>query len=98
MSPHSNASSLMPDAPWCSVTKSHASHIHLPPSDSLLLLPKVNKAEKWKEGMGVKGRMEPCEVPVIAYIVAKVKGVPVGEVADQAWRNTMRVFYPQEQI
>ena len=88
---------LIPDAPWCSITTSHASHAHLPPADSPLLLSKVNKPEKFKEGQGVKGRMEPCEVGVIAHVVASVKGVPVEEVADAAWANTIKLFYPHEQ-
>jgi TatD DNase family protein len=50
------------DGPWCSITTSHASSAFLPEKDSPLLLPKVSKAQQWKEGMAVKGRMEPAEV------------------------------------
>ncbi|KAK1923776.1 hypothetical protein DB88DRAFT_505539 [Papiliotrema laurentii] len=84
------------DAPWCSITTSHASHAHLPQPGSPLLLEKVNKPEKHKPGAGVKGRMEPCEVPIIAQVIANVKGISLKEVAHAAWSNTLRLFYPEE--
>ena len=84
---------LMTDSPWCSITASHASHPLLPPADSPLMLAKSSRPEKWKTGMGVKGRMEPCEIGVIAHIVAGIRGMEVEEVADAAWQNTMRLFY-----
>jgi len=40
--------------------------------------------------------MEPCEVGVIAHIIASVKGVPVEQVSEAAWDNTMRLFYSNE--
>ena len=57
-----NATKLTIDGPWCSITTSHASSQFLPDKDSPLLLPKVSKAQQWKEGFAVKGRMEPAEV------------------------------------
>lgn len=50
---------LETDAPWCSVTTSHASYKHLP--KDLVVVDKV-KPEKFVEGKGVKGRNEPAEV------------------------------------
>lgn len=50
---------LETDAPWCSVTTSHASYKHLP--KDLVVVDKV-KPEKYVEGKGVKGRNEPAEV------------------------------------
>lgn len=50
------------DGPWCSPTSSHASSVYLPDKDSPLYLAKVSKAQQWKEGLAVKGRMEPAEV------------------------------------
>ena len=38
--------------------------------------------------------MEPCEIPLIAYVVASVKGVNVEEVAQHAWDNTQALFFP----
>lgn len=94
--PASLYDSSPPDAPWCSITTSHASHAHLPQPGSPLLLEKVNKPEKHKTGAGVKGRMEPCEVPIIAQVIANVKGISLEEVAHAAWSNTLRLFYPEE--
>lgn len=52
------------DAPWCTPTASHASAAYVPPKDSHLAVQKVSKPDKWKEGLGVKGRMEPAEVRI----------------------------------
>lgn len=102
------------DAPWCTPTASHASAAYIPPKDSHLAVQKVSKADKWKEGLGVKGRMEPAEVRIsdyesaiqdadcsnkigiIAHVVASVKGIPIEELAEQIWQNTIKLFYPHE--
>ncbi|WVQ96182.1 hypothetical protein IAU59_003285 [Kwoniella sp. CBS 9459] len=87
---------LETDAPWCSVTASHASHAHLPTADSELLIKRVGKPEKFQEGLGVKGRWEPADIGVIAHIVASIRGVPIDELAEKVWDNAMRLFYPSE--
>lgn len=53
---------------------------------------KVVKKEKWQEGAMVKGRNEPCMIERVAKAVAGIKGVPVEEVCEAAWRNTVKVF------
>ncbi|KXX82533.1 Deoxyribonuclease Tat-D [Madurella mycetomatis] len=53
---------------------------------------KVVKKEKWEEGAMVKGRNEPCTIERVARIVAGIKGVPVEEVCEAAWENTVKVF------
>ncbi|WVN87011.1 uncharacterized protein L203_102187 [Cryptococcus depauperatus CBS 7841] len=87
---------LETDAPWCGPTSTHASSAHLPDPESSLMVQKVSKPEKWKEGLGVKGRMEPAEIGVIAHIVAHIKEVTVESLAEQVWSNTTRLFWPQE--
>ncbi|WVF68644.1 hypothetical protein IAT40_003414 [Kwoniella sp. CBS 6097] len=87
---------LETDAPWCSVTASHASHAHLPAADSPLSIKRVGKPEKFQEGLGVKGRWEPADIGVIAHIVASIRGIPIEELAEKVWGNTMRLFYPSE--
>lgn len=62
------------DGPWCSVTTSHASSKYLPDKDSPLQIPKVSKAQQWKEGSGVKGRMEPAEVSHSVRYIADGSG------------------------
>ncbi|WVQ79419.1 hypothetical protein IAT38_001516 [Cryptococcus sp. DSM 104549] len=85
---------LETDGPWCSPSSTHASHPHMPPADSPLYIERASKPEKFKPGQGVKGRMEPAEVRVIAHVVASVRGVPLEELASQVWDNTTRLFYP----
>ncbi|KAL1896828.1 hypothetical protein Sste5346_004461 [Sporothrix stenoceras] len=53
---------------------------------------KAVKKEKWEAGAMVKGRNEPCTIERIATIVAAIKGVPVEEVCEAAWANTVKVF------
>ncbi|EFX05340.1 deoxyribonuclease [Grosmannia clavigera kw1407] len=53
---------------------------------------KVVKKEKWEEGVMVKGRNEPCMIERVATIIAAVKGVPVEEVCEAAWANTIKLF------
>jgi TatD DNase family protein len=79
------------------MTSSHASHAYLPAPSFPLHIPRI-KAEKWKEGSGVKGRMEPADVAVIAEVVAGVKGADVGEVIRAAWENAGRLFWGDGRI
>jgi len=53
---------------------------------------KVVKKEKWEEGAMVKSRNEPCMIERVAKMVAGIKGVPVEEVCEAAWANTVKVF------
>lgn len=53
---------------------------------------KVVKKEKWEEGAMVKGRNEPCNIELVAKIVAGIKGVPLEAVCEAAWANTVKVF------
>lgn len=78
------------DGPWCEIRPSHAASKHLladaPP------MPKALKKEKFVRGSMVKGRNESCTIPLVALVVASVKGVPVEEVCEAAWRNSIRMF------
>ena len=83
------------DAPYCTPTSTHASNAHLlnlPVDLSTLYSPPSNKPEKFKEGEAVKGRMEPCGVGRIAWVIAQAKGVEMDLVCKAAYENTMRVF------
>ncbi|KAG9258114.1 uncharacterized protein F5Z01DRAFT_645139 [Emericellopsis atlantica] len=53
---------------------------------------KTVKKEKWEEGAMVKGRNEPCNIERVAKIVAGIKDVPVEDVCEAAWRNTVKLF------
>ncbi|WRT69483.1 uncharacterized protein IL334_006469 [Kwoniella shivajii] len=87
---------LETDAPWCSITTSHASHQYLPSIDSGLVIEKVNKPEKYKDSLGVKGRQEPGDIGVIAHIVASLKDITIQDLSEQVWVNTLNLFYPSE--
>lgn len=50
------------------------------------------KKEKWQEGAMVKGRNEPCTIERVAKIVAAIKGLPLEDVCEAAWRNSVAVF------
>lgn len=67
------------DGPWCEIRPSHASHKYL--ADAVQL-PKAVKKEKWIEDAMVKGRNEPCTIPHVAHVIAKVKGIPVEDVCE----------------
>jgi len=54
------------------------------------------KPEKFEEGKAVKGRNEPCSIGAVAWVVSQVKGIPLDEVAQSAWKNTVEVFGLQE--
>ncbi|GFZ50121.1 Deoxyribonuclease Tat-D [Saitozyma sp. JCM 24511] len=87
---------LETDSPWCSCTSTQASHAHLPPPESPLHIPKVSKPQGWKPDHGVKGRMEPAEIGLVAHVVARTRGMAVEELAAAVWTNTMRLFYPED--
>ena len=77
------------DGPWCEMRASHASARYTgaaPP------LPQAVKKEKWDKDCIVKGRNEPVSISHIAHVIAKVKGIPVEEVSDAAWRNSIQMF------
>ncbi|ORY34938.1 hypothetical protein BCR39DRAFT_515713 [Naematelia encephala] len=83
---------LETDAPWCSITTSHASYPFIPKDT---VLEKVSKPDKFVEGKGVKGRCEPVEVITIAHVIAAIKGISIEQVAQAAWDNSTRLFWPE---
>lgn len=77
------------DGPWCEMRASHASAKHVP---AILSLPKAVKKEKWQPGLMVKGRNEPVTIIQVAHAIADIKGIPVEELCDTAWRNSIKMF------
>lgn len=80
---------LETDGPWCEMRASHASTKYRVGAPSL---PKSVKKEKWEKGMMVKGRNEPVGIVQVAYAVAGIKGLPIEEVCEAAWKNSVRMF------
>ncbi len=83
------------DAPWCSMTSTHASRRHidsLPADLRELFVPPAVRAEAFVPGRPVKGRNEPSAVGCVAWVVHKVNEVPFEEIVEQGWRNTIELF------
>ncbi|CAG1960112.1 unnamed protein product [Fusarium graminearum] len=55
-------------------------------------LPASKKRDKWDAKCMVKERNESCTMERVALVVAGLKGVAVDEVAEAAWRNSVRIF------
>ncbi|KAL6707946.1 hypothetical protein ACN47E_003620 [Coniothyrium glycines] len=77
------------DGPWCEMRPSHASAKYLKDAPPL---PKAVKKEKFIMGSMVKGRNEPATIPHVAYAIAQIKDIPVEEVCDAAWLNSVKMF------
>ncbi|KAA6410550.1 MAG: deoxyribonuclease tatD [Lasallia pustulata] len=77
------------DGPWCEMRASHASSRY---KDDAPALAKAVKKEKWENGMMVKGRNEPATISHVAHVIARVKGLPIEEVCDAAWNNSVTMF------
>ncbi|OCH94701.1 Mg-dependent DNase [Obba rivulosa] len=88
------------DAPWCSMTSTHASKQHLsslPANLSALYLPPATKPESFVNGRPVKGRNEPSAIGGVAWTVSKLHPEATFErVTEAAWRNAMEVFGLEE--
>lgn len=55
-------------------------------------LPQSKKKDKFEMGLMVKGRNESCTMERVAFVVAGLKGITVEEVAEAAWRNSVKMF------
>lgn len=54
--------------------------------------PASKKKENWDGVAMIKDRNESCMISRVAFIVAGLKGLSVEEVAEAAWRNSIRLF------
>jgi len=84
------------DAPWCSMTASHASRPHidtLPQSLRSLYFPPDTKPERFVHGKAVKGRNEPCAIGGVAWVLKRMyPNVTFERITERAWKNTVEVF------
>lgn len=77
---------LETDCPYCEIKPSHAGF-------GFIKTTFEKKADKKFElGKMVKGRNEPCQLIQVAEVIAGVKGVPVKEVVDACYQNSMRLY------
>jgi TatD DNase family protein len=80
------------DAPWCDIRSTHASFQFA--KDVVDKEPwETEKKEKFEFGSRVKGRNEPCTLPQILHVIARLKDMNPEEVAEQVYSNTCRVFF-----
>ena len=40
----------------------------------------------------VKGRNEPCQIIQVAEVIAHVKGIPLGDVAEACYQNSVKLY------
>ncbi|KAF8640429.1 hypothetical protein AX17_000094 [Amanita inopinata Kibby_2008] len=83
------------DAPWCTMTSTHASHVHLDAMPSQLhaiYRPMAAKPEKFSYGKPVKGRSEPSNIGCVAWVFHEIHQIPFEEVTRNAWNNTVTLF------
>ncbi|KAF4785569.1 TatD family hydrolase [Colletotrichum scovillei] len=78
------------DAPWGEIPA--GSEIAKRYLGNASALPQSKKKDKFELGLMVKGRNESCTMDRVAFVVAGLKGLSVDEVADAAWRNSVKMF------
>jgi len=83
---------LETDGPWCGLRPSYAGTKFVETKFP------TKKKERWEEGHCVKDRNEPCHMIQIAEAVAGILDKPLEEVINAAYENTMRMFFPQEEL
>ena len=88
--------SIHADAPWCSMTSTHASKSRLaflPPTLNSLYFPQATKPEAFVYGRPVKGRNESTAIGGVAWVIHRLnEGVPFEKVTEKAWKNTIELF------
>ncbi|KAJ8475273.1 hypothetical protein ONZ45_g15671 [Pleurotus djamor] len=86
---------LETDAPWCSCTSTHASKTHLdtlPPALRAVYFPPSTKPESFVYGKPVKGRNEPSAIGGVAWVMHRLLDVPLEELTERVWKNTVELF------
>ncbi|KAG1757751.1 hypothetical protein EDB19DRAFT_1658822 [Suillus lakei] len=87
---------LETDAPWCSMTSTHASNTllqTLPASLKLKYFPSGTKLPSFMMGKPVKGRNEPSAIGGVAWVMHMLnEGVPFEKVTEKVYKNTVQLF------
>ena len=77
---------LETDCPYCEIKPTHAGFKYV----STTFEKKVEK--KFVKGMMVKGRNEPNQIIQVAEVIAGVKNLPLEEVAEQCYQNSLQLY------
>jgi TatD DNase family protein len=80
---------LETDAPWCEIVEDEKISKFL---EQARPLPPSRKQNKFISGQMVKTRNESCTIERVALVVAGLKGIPVEEVVQAAWKNSVEMF------
>jgi len=83
---------LETDGPWCGLRASYAGTKFVKTTFP------SKKVDRWEEGHLVKDRNEPCQIIQVAEVVAAVQEVPLDDVIQAAYENTMKMFFPDEPL
>lgn len=84
-----NRLQLETDAPWCEIGSKSPAMRYLLDAPAL---PPSRKHGKFIEGQMIKGRNESCTIERVARVVAGVKGLPLEDLANAAWCNSIEMF------
>jgi TatD DNase family protein len=77
---------LETDCPYCEIRNTHPSAAHVRTTFPA-------KAEKkFEAGLCVKNRQEPCHIIQVAEVIAGVKQMPLSEVAQACYANTLKLY------
>jgi TatD DNase family protein len=77
---------LETDCPYCDIKRTHAGYHFVQNTFE------SRDEKKFQSGMMVKGRNEPCQIIQVAQVVAGARGMPVEQVADACYANTMNLY------
>lgn len=77
---------LETDAPYCDIKNTHASMKFVKTKFA------GNKPEKFKSGVMVRGRNEPCTIVQVGEVMAKLKNIPEEELVKICFENTIKFF------
>jgi hypothetical protein len=84
------------DAPWCSMTSTQASKVHLdklPVHLRAKYFPPSSKSDRFEHGKPVKGRNEPAAIGGVAWVVHQLHSdVSFKALTEIVWKNTVELF------
>jgi TatD DNase family protein len=77
---------LETDCPYCEVRKAHPGYQYIKTHFE-------GKSEKkFESGLTVKSRQEPCHIIQVAEIIAGIRHVPLSQVTEACFENTLRLY------